>query len=78
VNDDLGWLIAAIAALGYLALWIWALIEAGNNGKWGWFIAVFLFSPRAARHLLTVRAIQPSSGGPIRHMIRRPFANYIL
>ena len=45
MNNDFGWLIAAIAALAYLGLWIWALIETGNNRKWGWFIAVFLFSP---------------------------------
>jgi hypothetical protein len=45
MNSNAELWIAAIIAIGYLALWIWTLIKAGNNGQWGWLFAVFLFSP---------------------------------
>ena len=45
MTDDLAWWIAAAAALGYIGLWFWAMIDAGNKRKWAWFVLILLFSP---------------------------------
>lgn len=38
---------AAISAIGLLLLlvsWIGALVAIGRQGRWGWFVLVFIFS----------------------------------
>lgn len=45
MTDHLKWLIVTVVAIGYLGLWIWAMVNAASNRKWGWLILVLLFSP---------------------------------
>ena len=37
--------VAAVIGIGILVLWVWALIDAAQKGKWVWFVLVLLFSP---------------------------------
>jgi len=50
---------------GYLGLWFWAMIDAGNKRKWAWFVLIVLFSPVLFVFYLLFgrRVVNPSTKG---------------
>ena len=45
MTDDLALWIGVALGFGYLGLWFWAMIDAGNKRKWAWFVLILLLSP---------------------------------
>lgn len=63
-NTSILYVLLLLLAVGLFVLWVWTLVSAARNGRWVWFVLIFLCGALSLPYVLYCWYLMFADKGP--------------